>query len=152
MIVNQRYAFINATRMAPPSTHVTATAPVAPTPAQKRLFKEKGMCEQVLNTCDEDSQLWISNNMNKIKSAGTIIFKMLSTKIVQYTRATVPLACTSLHTMTLKDYNNNTETLVNKMESKIKLLSCGGEEPHSVFVNVFCMFSKAPNDEFYSLV
>ena len=97
-------------------------------------------------------QLWVGNNMNKISNTGSVLFKMLSTKIVQCTKATVRLARTSLHTITLKDYNYNVETLVNEMESKIKLLSCGGEEPHSVFADIFRIFSKAKNEEFRSLV
>ena len=65
--------------------------------------------------------------MNKIKSTSSILFKMLLTKIVQCIKATVHLARTSFHTITLKDYNYNVETLVNEMKSKIKLLSYGGK-------------------------
>ena len=90
--------------------------------------------------------------MSEIKSAGSVLLKMLSTKIVQRAKATVRLARESLRAATLKDYNYDVETLVNEMESKIKSLSCGGEEPHSVFADIFRVFSKAKNDEFRSLV
>ena len=61
------------------------------------------------------------------------------------------LSRTTLHTMTLKEHNNNVEKLVESMESKIKILSCGGEEPSSVFADAFRIFSKTSNDEFKSL-
>ena len=54
--------------------------------------------------------------------------------------------------MTLKEYNNNVEKLVESMESKIKILSCGGEQPSSVFADIFHIFRKTTNDELKSLV
>ena len=54
--------------------------------------------------------------------------------------------------MTLKNYNNNVEKLVNDIESKIKILSVGGEQPHSIFADIFRIFLKADNVEFRSLV
>ena len=90
--------------------------------------------------------------MSKIKSISSILFKMLSTKIVQYAKATVYLARTSLYTITLKDYNYNIEILANRMESKIKLLSYRGKESHLAFTDILCIFSKDKNEEFQSLV
>ena len=54
--------------------------------------------------------------------------------------------------MTLKQYNNNIKKLVEDMETKIKLLSCGGEQPSSVFADIFHIFEKITNDELKSLV
>jgi len=141
------------------NTHATraatggdATAPVGPTASQIAKFKSKAMYTYILNSCDEDLQLWIGNNFSKIKEDGIILFKMLSHKIIQCTKASIRYARTSLHTMTLKDYNNNVEKVVSEMEHKIKILSCGGEEPSSVFADIFRIFSKSNNEEFRSLV
>ena len=54
--------------------------------------------------------------------------------------------------MTLKDCNNNMEKIANDIESKIKILSVGGEQPYSIFADIFCIVSKADNTEFHSLV
>ena len=54
--------------------------------------------------------------------------------------------------MTLKEYNNNVEKLMNDIESKIKILSVDGEQSYSIFANIFHVFSKADNAEFCSLV
>lgn len=54
--------------------------------------------------------------------------------------------------MTLKNHNNNVEKLVNEIEGKIKLLSCGSEDPNSIFADIFRIFFKASNEEFCSLV
>ena len=75
-------------------------------------------------------------------------FKMLSTKIVQCARASICLAYETLHTMMLKDYNNNVEKLANDIKSKIKILSVSREQPHSVFADIFRIFFKANNAEF----
>ena len=90
--------------------------------------------------------------MDKVRDCGLTLFKMLSNKIAQCTRASIQLAHTSLHIITLKDYNYNVEKLINDIESKIKILSVGGEQPHSIFADIFCIFSKADNAEFCSLV
>ena len=62
------------------------------------------------------------------------------------------LARSSLYAMTLANYNNNAEKLVEEIEAKIKLLSCGGKELSSTFADVFRTFSKTSNDELKSLV
>jgi len=125
---------------------------VALTPSQIASFKARGICTYILNVCDEDLQLWIRNNISKIQSDGPVLFKILSTKIIQYTRAFIYLTRASLHTMTLKNHNNNVEKLVNEIEGKIKLLSCGSEDPNSIFADIFRIFFKASNEEFCSLV
>jgi len=129
-----------------------ATASPGPTDSLIGIFKSKAMFTYILNSCDEELQIWIGNNMDKVRDCGLTLFKMLSTKIVQCTRASIRLARTSLHTITLKEYNNNVEKLVNDMESKIKTLSVGGEQPNSIFADIFRIFSKANNAEFRSLV
>ena len=97
-------------------------------------------------------QLWIGNLCDKIKEDGTVLLKLLSHKIIQCAKASMRLARTSSHAMTLSDYNDNVEKLVEEMESKIKLLSCGGEEPSSMFADIFRIFGKTSNDELRSLV
>ena len=134
------------------STGGTSGATPVPTASRIDVFKTKGIFTYILNSCDEELQIWIGNNMDKVRDCGLTLFKMLSTKIVQCAQASIRLARTSLHTMTLKDYNNNAEKLVNEMESKIQVLSVGSEQPHSVFADVFRIFSKANNAEFRSLV
>ena len=110
------------------------------------------MFQFILNTCDEDLKLWVGNIFFKVQTDDAVVFKMFSAKIAQCTRASVLLASTSLHSITLKDQNNDVEKLVNEMECKIKLLSWGGEESNSGFSDAFHMFSKAPNHELRSLV
>ena len=138
MIINRMTTRNRTAAIMPPATRAATAASTAatsttdgdasvgtvgPTPSQIASFKARGMHNYVLNACDEDLQLWIGNNISKIQSDGPVLFKMLSTKIIQCTRASIRLALTSLHTMTLKDHNNNVEKLANKMEGKIKLLS-----------------------------
>ena len=62
------------------------------------------------------------------------------------------LAHTTLYTMTLSEYNNHVEKLVQVMELKIKLLSCKGEEPSLIFANIFRIFRKITNNKLKSLV
>ena len=139
---------ITQAAVVPPATRTTT----GPTAAQIARFKVKGMFTWMLNACDEVSQLWIGNLCDKIKEDGTALLKLLSHKIIQCAKASMRLACTSLHAMTLSDYNDNVEKLVEEMESKIKLLSCGGEEPSSMFADIFRIFGKTSNDELRSLV
>ena len=51
-----------------------------------------------------------------------------------------------------ENYNNNVEKLVSNMENKIKILPVGGEQSNSIFADIFCIFSKAGNAKFHSLV
>ena len=134
------------------TTSSDATTSSSPTAAQISIFKSKGIFNYILNSCNEKLQVWIGNNLNKLSNCGLTLFKILSTKIVQCTRASIRLTRTSLHTITLKNYNNNIEKLTSDMENKIKILSVGGEQPNSIFVDIFYIFSKADNTEFCSLV
>ena len=156
MIVNRMSAMRISAANPPAATRTTtggdANASPGPTAAQIGTFKSKGIFNYILNSCDEELQVWIGNNLNKINDCGLTLFKMLSSKIVQCTRASIRLARTSLHTITLKNYNNNVEKLVNDMENKIKILSVGGEQPNSIFADIFRIFSKADNAEFRSMV
>ena len=156
MIVNRMNAMRVTAAALPATTRATtggtACATPTPTAAQIGIFKTKGMSNYILNSCDEELQVWIRNNMDKVRDCGSTLFKMLSTKIAQCDRSSIRLARTTLHTITLKDYNNNVEKLVNDMESKIKILSVGGEQPLSAFADIFRIFAKADNQEFHSLV
>ena len=132
----------------PPATRTTP----GPTAAAIARFKVQGMFAWILNTCDEELQLWIGNSYDKIQEDGTVVLKLLSHKIVQCAKASMRLARTTLHAMTLNEHNNNVEKLVEAMESKIKLLSCGGEEPSSIFADIFRIFGETTNDDLKSLV
>ena len=96
----------------------------------------------MLNSCDEELQIWIGNGYDKMKEDGNVLIKMFSHKIFQCTKASMHLARTSLHAMTLKEHNDNVEKLVEAMESKIKFLSCGGKNQAQSSLMFFELLAK----------
>ena len=52
------------------------------TASQIGIFKLKAMLNYILNLCDKELQVWIGNNMNKVRDCSLTLFKMLSAKIV----------------------------------------------------------------------
>ena len=86
MIVNRMSAMRNSAAIPCGTTRTAtsgdATASPGPTGAQIRIFKSKGIFNYILNSCDEELQVWIRNNMDKLNDYRLALFKMLPTKIV----------------------------------------------------------------------
>ena len=59
------------------ATSGDATISTSPTDAQMGIFKTKGMLTYILNSCDKELQIWIGNNIDKVRNYGLILFKIL---------------------------------------------------------------------------